>query len=149
MLGKEKAVWIESYPLHFLLHRICSGNTGKEGQQMDKYRNLSNLLSPRIIVRMDEGLTKTALSIDGKRVAFSTADLFEIEKYHEEKSNSLNPQKWVTIESVASFSVFFELEEFTDEEIVALVAERLEIMATRSRNRLLRKAEIPGYYYVI
>lgn len=116
---------------------------------MDKLRNFSNLTNQKTIVRVDEGLIKTALSIDGKRVAFSVADLFEIEKYHEEKSSSLSPQKWVTIESVTSFGVFFQLEEFTDEEIVALVAERLEIMATRSRNRLLRKAEIPVYYYVI
>ena len=116
---------------------------------MTKRRCYSDLLEPKIIVRVDKVLFKAALSIDGKRVAFSAADLFEIEKYHEEKSNSLNPQKWVTIESVTSFGVFFELEEFTDEEIVALVAERLEILATRPTNRLLCKAEIAGYYYVI
>lgn len=117
---------------------------------MKKMRHYSDRLKPKTIDRVDKAIVETAtLLLDGKRVPFNIADFFEIKKYHEEKSNSLNPQKWVTIESVTSFGVFFQLEEFTDEEIVALVAERLEIMATRSRNRLLRKAEIPGYYYVL
>ena len=116
---------------------------------MKKRRCYSDLLEPKIIVRVNKVLIEAALLIDGKRVAFSAADLFAIEKYHEEKSNSLTAQKWVTVESVTSFGVFFELEEFTDEEIVALIAERLEILATRPTNRLLCKAEIEGYYYVI
>ena len=117
---------------------------------MKKMRYYSDRLKPKTIDRVDKAIVETAtLFLDGKRVPFNIADLFEIKKYHEEKSNSLTGQNRVTTDSVTSFGVFFELEEFTDEEIVALIAERLEILATRPTNRLLCKAENAGYYYVI
>lgn len=117
---------------------------------MKKMRHYSDRLKPKTIDRVDKAIVETAtLLLDGKRVPFNIADLFEIKKYHEEKSNSLTTQKWTSFESITSFGVFSELEEFTDEEIVALVAERLEILATRPTNRLFCKAEIAGYYYVI
>lgn len=105
---------------------------------MKKRRNFSDSLKSKDVKRLDEAIIATALSLHGKNVPFNVADLFGESEYSE-----LAPM------SIDSFGVLLEMEQFTDEEIVALVAERLEILATRPTNRLLCRAEIAGYYYVI
>ena len=105
---------------------------------MKKRRNLSDLLKLKDVKRVDEAIIVTALSLDGKNVSFNVADLFGESDYSE-----MAPM------SIDSCGVLLEMEQFTDEEIVSLVAERLEILTTRSKNRLLCKAEIANHYYVI
>lgn len=105
---------------------------------MKKRRNFSDSLKPKDVKRLDEAIIATALSIQGKHVSFNVADLFG-----ESECSELAPM------SIDSCGVLLEMEQFTDEEIKALVAERLEILTTLPTNRLLCKAEIAGYYYVI
>ena len=105
---------------------------------MKKRRNFSDLLKSKDVKRLDKAIIATALSLQGKNVSFNVADLLGESEYSE-----LAPM------SIDSCGVLLEMEQFTDEEIKALVAERLEILATRPTNRLLCKAEIAGYYYVI
>lgn len=105
---------------------------------MKKLRKYSDLLTAKVVKRVDEVIIATALLLDGKDASFNVANLLGENEY-----SGLAPI------SIDLFGVFLEMDQFTDQEIKALVAERLEILATRPTNRLLCKAEIAGHYYVI
>ena len=105
---------------------------------MKKLRKYSDLLKSKDVKRVDEAIIATALLLDGKYVPFNVANLLG------EDENSEMATK-----SIDSFGVFLEMGQFTDEEVEALISERLEILATRSRNRLLCKAEGGNHYCVI
>lgn len=111
---------------------------GKEVIQMKTLRNLSNLLKPKNLSRVDDAIVSLASKLQDKIGPFKVDDLLGHNEFDEGEFNS-----------VTSVGVFLEMDDFTEKEIESLIEERLEILATRPTNRLLCKAEIAGYYYVI
>ncbi|WED55883.1 MULTISPECIES: hypothetical protein [Exiguobacterium] len=103
---------------------------------MEKKIDYSGLFTPLQLEEMDDAIVKFASRLQTRLGSFTVDDLLGFDEFDDSE-----------LESVTSDGAFLKIEDLTVDEIEALIAERVEVMA--KNNRLLRKAEIANHYYVI